>query len=100
MNTGIQMITNISEQLEKEFGKPGTPERAHFEEEAYAFYTSRILLESRKNARLTQKELADRTGVDKSYISRIENGVITPSVATFYRLVNAMGLSIELIPSL
>jgi len=38
------MITNISEQLEKEFGKHETPERAKFDEEAYAFYTSQVLL--------------------------------------------------------
>ena len=49
MNTNDHMITNISEQLEKEFGRHGTPERAKFDEEAYAFYTSQILLETRKN---------------------------------------------------
>jgi DNA-binding XRE family transcriptional regulator len=92
------MITDISEQLEKEFGKHGTPERAKFDEEAWAFYTSQILLDARKNARLTQVELAKRIGADKSYISRIEKGVTIPSVATFYRIVNALGLSVELTP--
>ena len=46
METNNHMITNISEQLEKEFGRHGTPERAKFDEDAYAFYTSRILLEA------------------------------------------------------
>ena len=92
------IITNISEQLEKEFGKHGTPERAKFDEEAYAFYTSQVLLEARRDACLTQSELADRIGANKSYISRIERGTIVPSVATFYRIVNAMGLSVELHP--
>jgi DNA-binding XRE family transcriptional regulator len=90
------MITNISEQLEKEFGKHGTPERAKFDEEAYAFYTSQILLDARKNARITQGELAKRIGTDKSYISRIEKGITVPSVATFYRIVSSLGLSVEL----
>jgi DNA-binding XRE family transcriptional regulator len=94
------MITSISEQLEKEFGKHGTPERAKFDEEAYAFYTSQILLDVRKEARLTQAELAERIGVDKSYISRIEKGITVPSVATFYRIVSALGRSVELVPSL
>ena len=44
MHTNNHMITNISEQLEKEFGKHETPERAKFDEEAYAFYTSQVLL--------------------------------------------------------
>jgi DNA-binding XRE family transcriptional regulator len=93
------MITDISEQLEKEFGKHGTPERAKFDEEAWAFYTSQILLDARKNARLTQVELAGRIGADKSYISRIEKGITVPSVATFYRIANALGLSVELTPA-
>ena len=98
MNTNNHLITNISEQLEKEFGAHGTPERAKFDEEAYAFYTSQILLETRKEARLTQVELAKRIGADKSYISRIEKGITVPSVATFYRIVAALGRSIEVVP--
>ena len=98
MHTNNHMITNISEQLEKEFGKHGTPERAKFDEEAYAFYTSQILLDARKQARLTQQELAGRIGADKSYISRIEQGRTVPSVATFYRIVSALGRSVELRP--
>ena len=100
MQTNNHMITNISEQLEKEFGKHGTPERAKFDEEAYAFYTSQILLDTRKEARLTQAELAKRIGVDKSYISKIEKGITVPSVATFYRIASALGRSVELVPAL
>ena len=99
MNTNDHMLTNISEQLEKEFGRHGTPERAKFDEDAYAFYTSQVLLEARKDARLTQAELAARIGTDKSHISRIEKGLTVPSVATFYRLVAAMGLSVSLLPA-
>ena len=99
MNTNNPMITDISEQLEKEFGTPGTPERAKFDEEAYAFYTSQILLVTRKEARMTQAELAKRIGADKSYISRVEKGITVPSVATFYRIVAALGRSVELIPA-
>ena len=99
MHTNNHMITNISEQLAKEYGAHGTPERAKFDEEAYAFYTSQVLLDTRKAARLTQAELGKRIGADKSYISRIEKGVTVPSVATFYRLVSAMGRSVELVPA-
>jgi ribosome-binding protein aMBF1 (putative translation factor) len=90
------MITNISEQLAKEFGAHGTPERAKFDEEAYAFYTSQVLLDARKSAKITQAELAQRICADKSYISRIERGYTVPSVATFYRIVGALGLFVEL----
>jgi len=99
MNTNNPLITNISEQLAQKYGAYGTPERAKFDEEAYAFYTSQILLDTRKQSRLTQAELAKRIGADKSYISRIEKGIITPSVATFYRIVSALGRSVEIMPA-
>lgn len=94
------VFIDYSAVLEKKFGKPGTEERAKFDEEAYAFYTSQILLDARKNARLTQEELAKRIGTNKSYISRIEKGITVPSVATFYRIVNALGLTVELTPTI
>lgn len=97
MNTNDNMLTDISAELDKEFGMPGTPERAKFDEEAYAFYTSQILLDARKEAKVTQAELAERMNVSKSYISRIEKGLITPSVATFYRIMNILGMRIEIV---
>lgn len=36
MSTKESMLTDISAELEKEFGTSGTPERAKFDEEAYA----------------------------------------------------------------
>ena len=100
MNTREEMIMDISAELDKEFGKPGTPERAKFDEEAYAFYTSQILLDARKEAKMTQSELAKRIHVTKSYISRIEKGLIIPSVATFYRIMNALGMRVEVVKSI
>lgn len=97
METNNHKITDYSAVLEKQYGKPGTSGRAKFDEEAYAFYTGQVLLEARKEAKVTQAELAKRIGSTKSYISRIENGVMIPSVATFYRIMNALGLRIEIV---
>ena len=100
MQLNDNQIRDYSAILTEKYGAHGTPERAKFDEEAYAFYTSRILLETRKEARLTQAELAKRIGADKSYISRIEKGITVPSVATFYRIASALGRSVELIPAM
>jgi DNA-binding XRE family transcriptional regulator len=92
-------IVDYSAVLAAQYGAHGTPERARFDEEAYAFYTSQVLLDARKEAKLTQQELARRIGTDKSYISRVEKGITVPSVATFYRMVSALGRSVELVPA-
>ncbi|MBR3075290.1 MAG: helix-turn-helix transcriptional regulator [Bacteroidales bacterium] len=80
--------------LNARFGAQGTPERAAAEEKAYAFYSGQILRDVRKGERVTQAELASRIGTTKSYISKIENGTMTPSASTFYRIINALGLQV------
>ena len=96
MNTKKDSLTDFSAELEREYGKPGTPERERFDEAAYAFYTGQILLDARKQVKVTQEELARRTHTSKSYISRIEHGLILPSVAVFYKMIHALGLVIEI----
>ena len=74
--------------------------RYSFDEEAWNFYTGQILLEARKEAKVTQAELAARTQTTKSYISKIENGVITPSVGVFYRIIAALGMRVEVVQTI
>ena len=97
MNTSETMIQDYDAVLDARYGKVGTPERVKFEEEAYAYYTGLILRDARKDAKVSQAELARRTQTTKSYISRIENGVIIPSVAVFYRMIAALGMTVEII---
>ncbi|MBU4444997.1 helix-turn-helix transcriptional regulator, partial [bacterium] len=42
---------------------------------------------ARKEAQMTQEELAQKTGTRKSFISRIENGHSDIQLSTLYRLV-------------
>ena len=97
MNTSETMIQDYDAVLDARYEKEGTPERVKFEEEAYAYYTGLILRAARKDAKVSQAELARRTQPTKSYISRIENGVIIPSVAVFYRMIAALGMTVEIV---
>jgi predicted transcriptional regulator len=45
----------------------------------------------------TQGELADRIGTDKAYISKIEKGVVEPGIGAFYRIIDALGLCVEIV---
>ena len=91
-------IYDIDAWLDERLGKEGTPEREKNRERAWEEYNAQILLDARKNAGLTQQELADRIGANKGYIARIERGLTVPTVATLYKIASAMGLTIELMP--
>ena len=91
-------LYSLDEWLDESLGKEGTPEREKNRERAWEEYNAQILLDARKNAHLTQEELARRIGTDKSYISRIERGLIVPTVATLYKIAAAMGMTVELRP--
>lgn len=79
-------ITNFDELLESKYGKIGTPKRDSFEEKAQYFVISSMLKEARKEAHMTQDELAEKLGTKKSYISRLENGKCDIQLSTLYRI--------------
>lgn len=90
---------DVDAQLDAFFGKEGSSERRAAEERANAFFTGQIIEEARKSAHITQSELAERIGTNKSYISRVETGRTEPKVSTFYRIAAALGLAVELTPA-
>ena len=93
MNT----ITTFEEHLDKYHGKQGKESRAKFDADSLAFRLGVMLQEARKEAKLTQEELANRTGTKKSYISRIENGKSDIQLSTFYKLIEfGLGKSLNI----
>jgi transcriptional regulator with XRE-family HTH domain len=48
---------------------------------------------ARQQKNLTQEQLSLATGVDRAYLSEIENGLRSPSVEVFMRLCTALGES-------
>ena len=55
------------------------------------FEIRRALVDARISQNLTQKELAEKSGVRQSNISRIENGTCSPTIATLEALATGMG---------
>lgn len=60
----------------------------------------RAIVDARTSQNLTQKELAERTGINQADISKLENGTRNPSINLLKRLAEGMGmvLKIEFIP--
>lgn len=80
-------ITTFDEHLDNRYGQIGSEKRTEFEIKAKAFAIGEILRDARKEAHMTQEELAHKTGTRKSFISRVENGHSDIQLSTLYRLV-------------
>ena len=88
-------VTTLESHFTKRYGKRGTPKRTAFEAKAKSFVIGELLKEERKEANLTQEQLADIIGAKKSYISRIENGKTDIQLSTLYKLFE-LGLGKEI----
>ena len=80
-------IMTFEEHLSERYGKFGSEKRTEFEIKAKSYAIGEIIREARKEAHLTQEELAAKTGTRKSFISRIENGRSDIQLSTLYKLI-------------
>ena len=80
----------LDEQLEdKEF-------REEYENMSPECDIIRAMVAARKERNMTQKELAEKTGITQADISRIENGTRNPSLDMIKRLAKGMGMRLKL----
>ncbi|MEO8446409.1 MAG: helix-turn-helix transcriptional regulator [bacterium] len=94
----IRKTKNFDELLDIQYGKIGTKKRDEFETKAQYFVISEMLKVARKEANLTQEQLANKVGTKKSYISRLENGSCDIQLSTLYRIFeDGLGKKISLI---
>ena len=82
----IKDARTFDELLNIKYGSIGTSKRDKFEEKAQYFVISEMLKEARKEAHMTQDQLAEKIGTKKSYISRLENGKCDIRISTLYRI--------------
>ena len=87
METKKNNIKTFEEHLSKRYGNAGSVERTNFEIKAKAFAIGELIKDERKSAKLTQQQLADKTGTKKSFISRIENGHSDIQLSTLFKLI-------------
>ena len=89
-------LTTYKQHLSKRYGIKGSEKRTEFEIKAKAFLIGELIKEERKNAKMTQEQLADKIGAKKSFISRIENGKTDIQLSTLYRLLEfGLGKTVE-----
>lgn len=84
--TDCSNIRNFDELIEREHGKIGSDSRNEYEERAQMYIISEMLKEARREANLTQEQLADKAGTKKSYISKLENAKGNIQLSTLIRI--------------
>ena len=74
--------------------------RREYERQQPEFDIIRAIVDARTSQNLTQRELAERTGIHQADISKLENGTRNPSIRLLKRLAEGMDmvLKIEFVP--
>ncbi len=81
-------LTSLSRFIDKEFGKKGTKKREKFEEGYEVFKLGVLIQQARKERGLTQEQLAELAGTDKSYISKLEKDLKDIRFSTLQRIIH------------
>ncbi len=94
----IRKAKNFEELLNTEYGMIGSQKRDEFEKKAQYFIISETLKDARREAKMTQEQLAIKVGTKKSYISRLENGKCDIQLSTLYKIFESgLGKKINLV---
>ncbi|MEI6172465.1 MAG: helix-turn-helix transcriptional regulator [Bacteroidota bacterium] len=80
-------ITTLDEVLDNKYGKRGASKREKWEQEFETFRLGVLLEEARIKLGMTQEELAEKCGTNKSYISRIENNSSDIRLSTLLKII-------------
>jgi len=80
-------LTSLDQFINDEIGKKGTTEREKFEKEYEVFKLGVIIQQARKEKGLTQEQLAELAGTNKSYISKLEKDLKDVRFSTLYRII-------------
>src|SRR5271169_2905760 len=88
-----QLIEDVELEAENE-GPQAVRELEQFRQE---FSLASQLIESRREGKLSQRELATLSGVPQSEISRIETGTSNPTYATITALLRPLGKRVQLV---
>jgi HTH-type transcriptional regulator / antitoxin HipB len=86
-------LENVQDEI---IGKKGTHNRDIFELELQMDLIGSAIKQSRKERKMTQSELGNLIGVQKSQISRIENNPKNVTLETLVRVFTALQATIKL----
>lgn len=69
---------------------------AEYEKLRPEYEAIRAMIAARLDSNMTQKELAEKTGIRQSNISRIESGTCSPTIETLSRIAAGLGKRLKI----
>lgn len=87
-------MSNFNDYLSQKMKDPAF--KAEYDALDPEFSIIQAMIDARKASGLTQKQLADKTGIAQADISKLENGSANPSLRTLRRLAEGMGMQLKL----
>ena len=88
-------LTPLENLIAEDIGEFNTPERNQFEMECDAFVIGERLKAERLKSGLTQEQLAEKIGTQKSFISRVERGHTDIQLSTLVKLFRGLGCQVR-----
>jgi len=90
-------LKSLDQFIEDQYGNRGTSKREKFEKGYEEFKLGVLLQQARLEKGLTQEQLAEKTGTNKGYISKIENNIKEARLSTLQRIIEVgLGGKLEL----
>ena len=84
-------MSDFQKYLDEAFSKINTSDFSDSEEDDVYKEIQQLIVSERKKQKVTQKELAHRTGLSQANISNIENGVTRPTIDSLQKIAEALG---------
>ena len=90
-------LTSLDEFIGKHVGAKGTKKREKFEAGYETFKLGVLIQQARQEKGLTQEQVAELSGTDKSYISKLEKDLKDVRFSTLLRIITeGLGARLEI----
>jgi HTH-type transcriptional regulator / antitoxin HipB len=93
--TGKMKMMTLDQLKDKHIGKVGTPERDAYEFELKVDILGEMIKSVRKERHLTQEQLGELVGVNKSQISKLERNTKNVTIETLLKVFRALKTNIK-----
>src|SRR5690242_17767076 len=80
-------LKNLDQFVDEQYGRKGTSRRDKFEKGYREFKMGALIQEARLEKGMTQEELAEKCGTNKSFISKVENNLKDVRISTLQRII-------------